>query len=105
MVKLTPPNWCPDAIPTTRGWVRGKELLKSQRISQSDIDEFNKPNIVEDTKVVEKPKRKRKKKMKNEDKVMLHEAPVGNKTLDEMTEEQKEALKETTNNSGEILTE
>lgn len=109
MTNFSPPAWCPDAIPTTRGWVKpnpvGKEgnpeLIKSCFISQEVIDEYNKP--------VKKSKKSKKKAMSeentNNEMVMLTEAPVGNKPLDEMTEEQREALKETTGSTGESLTE
>ena len=60
---LKAPNWAPHAVPTVRGWVNpvSGELLKSQTISQSAIDEWHtgepsrqlltevpKHNIVED---------------------------------------------------------
>jgi len=36
------PNWCKNAIPTTRGWVSPRgELLKSQVITEAQIAEFN----------------------------------------------------------------
>lgn len=39
---ITPPNFAKNAIPTVKGWVSPKgELLKAQKISQSDIDEWN----------------------------------------------------------------
>ena len=40
---ITPPAFCKDAVPSLKGWHHPKtnELLKSQRISQSEIDEFN----------------------------------------------------------------
>jgi hypothetical protein len=36
------PNFCKNAVPTLRGWCHPKtgELLKSQRITQSQIDEW-----------------------------------------------------------------
>jgi hypothetical protein len=37
---ITPPNWAKDATPTTRGWVKNGELLKSQKISESEIAEY-----------------------------------------------------------------
>jgi len=50
------PNFCKNAVPTLKGWCHPKtgELLKSQRISQEDINEWNKveePTVV----VVEEP--------------------------------------------------
>jgi hypothetical protein len=41
MNMITAPNWCKDATPTPRGWVKGKELLKAQKLSESDIAEWN----------------------------------------------------------------
>lgn len=35
------PSWAKGAHPTVNGWVKNGELLKSQKISQKDIDEFN----------------------------------------------------------------
>ena len=35
------PNWQPNATPTTSGWVYKGELIKSQRISESDINAYN----------------------------------------------------------------
>lgn len=37
---ISPPNWAKDAVPTTKGWVRGRELLKSQRITETEISEY-----------------------------------------------------------------
>lgn len=39
---ISPPGWAKDATPTARGWVSPNgELLKSQRISEADIAEWN----------------------------------------------------------------
>lgn len=40
---ITPPAFQKDAVPSLKGWHHPKtnELLKSQRISQSEIDEFH----------------------------------------------------------------
>lgn len=55
------PNFCKNAVPTTRGWCHPKtgELLKSQRISQYEIDEWynvgldtEKEEVVEEQQVV-----------------------------------------------------
>ena len=35
------PKWAKGARPTPKGWMRGNELLKSQKISQADIDAWN----------------------------------------------------------------
>lgn len=42
---ITPPNYRKDAIPTEKGWVHPKtsELLKSQKISKSQIQEYLNP--------------------------------------------------------------
>ena len=42
MKMLHPPNWQKDALPTTRGWAhpRTGEILKSQKISIIDINEY-----------------------------------------------------------------
>lgn len=39
---ITPPNYQKDAIPTPRGWThpRTGELLKAQKLSQQQIDEY-----------------------------------------------------------------
>ena len=125
MSKISPPNWAKDAIPTTRGWVKplpaGKtgipELLKSVRITQAEIDEYKGEKPVSPKKATSKKKPAAKKKaapkkkvtavneQTNTDKVVLTEAPVPGKTLDSMTEEQKQALKETTGTTGVTLTE
>lgn len=39
------PKWAKGAYPTTRGWVRDGELLKSQKISQSDVDAWGKEEV------------------------------------------------------------
>ena len=50
---ITPPAFQKDAVPSLKGWHHPKtnELLKSQRISQGEIDEFN--GVVEVTEVEE----------------------------------------------------
>lgn len=34
------PHWAPDAQPTPRGWVKNGELIKSQKISESDLQAY-----------------------------------------------------------------
>lgn len=83
---LRPPAWCADATPTRRGWVdpRTGELLKAQRISDIDIMEWNGvPQQVVEQVVHEAPQ-------------MLHEAPVANKSLEDMTKAELVALAEQT---------
>jgi len=76
------PHWAPEARPTKIGWTNDKgELLKSQKISDAEIDNFwlkRQFGQVEET--VEK---------KGE---MLTEAPVNNKSVGDMTESQVNAL-------------
>jgi len=38
---IKPPAWAKGAHPTTKGWVKGRELLVAKKISQDDIDEWN----------------------------------------------------------------
>lgn len=82
---IQPPNWCKNAVPTPRGWEdpRTGELYVSKRISQSEIDEFHGVTVVP---VVEQ--------VVHEVPQMLHEAPVGNKSLDKMTKVELVALAE-----------
>jgi len=91
---LKPPAWAPDAVPTTRGWARGNEILVARKISQAEIDEFFAPAVTET-----------KKRTTRKKSVVLHEAPVGNKDVDDMTEEQQDALNEVIGNRGDYLTE
>jgi len=71
------------AVPTTRGWVdpNSGELLKSQKISQTQIDEWNGVATAPVVEQVIKPAM-----------TMLNEAPVGNTPLEDMTKLQLEAL-------------
>ena len=83
---LKPPAWCADATPTRRGWVdpRTGELLKAQRISDIDIMEWNGvPQQVVEQVVHQAPQ-------------MLHEAPVANKSLEDMNKTELLALAEQT---------
>lgn len=85
---ISPPRWCSDAIPTPRGWTDPKtgELLKSARISQADIDEFN---GVEEEELIQCTIEEI---FEEEEPSMLTEAPVGNKAIEEMTKIELEAL-------------
>lgn len=42
-MSISPPNYQKDAIPTARGWThpRTGELLKAQKLSEQQIDEYN----------------------------------------------------------------
>ena len=80
MSKIKAPAWCENAIPTLNGWEDpdSGELYVSGGFTQAQIDEFHgkmlcevpTPNVVN----------------------VLTEAPVGNKSLDEMTKIELEAL-------------
>ena len=77
MAKLVPPPWCPNAIPTLRGWEdpASGELYVSGGFTQEQLDEHDaevNANLAGAT--------------------MLTEAPVGNKSLDEMNKVELEAL-------------
>lgn len=37
---IKPPRWAANAIPTKRGWVVKGELIRSQRFTQEQIDDF-----------------------------------------------------------------
>ena len=39
-MSIKAPSWAKNAHPTLQGWVKGKELLKAQPFTQSDIDEW-----------------------------------------------------------------
>jgi hypothetical protein len=66
------PNWAADAVPTRAGWVSGSgELLKSQKLTAGQIDEFY-GNVAAPE--------------------VLIEAPVGNKSIDDMTKRELESL-------------
>lgn len=80
---LKPPAWCAHAVATRRGWVdpHTGELLKAQRISDVDLQETR--DVVVEQVVHAAPQ-------------MLHEAPVGNKGLGDMTKAELLALAEQT---------
>ena len=81
-MSIKAPAWCENAIPTARGWEDPNtgELYASGGFTQEQIDEFFgvKP-VVEQ---VEFPA----------DVMTLTEAPVGDKSLDEMSKAELEAL-------------
>ena len=82
---IAPPNWAKDAVPTTRGWIDPTtgELLKAQRLTLGEIEDFLGQGVgqVEEQVQYEAPQ-------------MLHEAPVGNKSLQDMTKAELVALAE-----------
>lgn len=79
MAKIQAPKWCKHAIPTGRGWEDPQtgELYVSGRFNQQQIDEFY--GLTETP--VEEP-------------VVLTEAPISNKSLDDMTKAELIALGE-----------
>lgn len=53
---IKPPKWAPDAIPTKKGWQRGREVLVSKRFKPREIQEYmeaNYPEMVKKKKVEE----------------------------------------------------
>lgn len=80
---LKPPSWASNATPTTRGWIDPStgELLKSQRITSAEIENYIGLYELTEQVVHEAPQ-------------MLHEAPVGNVGLEGMTKPQLIALAE-----------
>lgn len=80
---LKPPSWASNATPTTRGWIDPLtgELLKSQRITSGEIENYVKLYELTEQVVHQAPQ-------------MLHEAPVGNVGLEGMTKPQLIALAE-----------
>lgn len=76
------PNWCSNAIPTARGWedpVTG-EVYQSARFTQEQLDEYNGASD-------SKSKRTRKAQV-------LREAPVNNTALEDMSDDDLDALSE-----------
>ena len=78
------PRWCSHAVPTCRGWTDPEtgEVLVARRFSQEEIDAFHGLDIVEE--------------VQYNAPTMLHEAPVGHKSLDDMTKAELVALAEST---------
>lgn len=91
------PSWCSNAVPTIRGWEDPDtgEVYVSGRFKQSDIDEFFGVKTIkrESVKVVTKSK-KSKKRSKPKQFTTLTEAPVANKSVEDMTEVEAEATTE-----------
>lgn len=77
------PKWCKNAVPTLRGWVDPKtgELFVSKRFTQEQIDEYNSLSDVTEEVVVEEPQ-------------LLQEAPANNKSLEDMTKAELQAIAE-----------
>ena len=82
------PAWCANAVPTSRGWEdpQSGEVYVSARFTQEQLDEYN--GVVTQPEVLTEVPRNDFEKTPQ----MLTEAPVGNKSLDEMTKLELEAL-------------
>jgi len=88
-MSIKAPSWCENAIPTLNGWEDPDtgELYVSGGFTQEQIDEFHgiapkKPEVLKEVprnNFVKTPQ-------------VLTEAPIGNKSLDEMTKVELEAL-------------
>jgi len=84
-----------NSVPTLRGWINPKsgELLKSQRISQSDIDAWH---GVSSAPATTKPKIDMEAVMEEAEiennAQQLNEAPMNNTSLNEMSKMELEAL-------------
>ena len=76
------PNWCKDAVPSSRGWVNPTtgEVYVSTRFSQEQLDEYN---------AAQNPTPKRTRKPQ-----VLREAPVNNTALEDMSDTDLDALTE-----------
>lgn len=76
------PNWCKDAVPSSRGWVNPTtgEVYVSTRFSQEQLDEYN---------AAQNPTLKRTRKAQ-----VLREAPVNNVALEDMSDDDLDALTE-----------
>lgn len=90
MAKINPPSWAKNAVPTPQGWrdPRTNELLKSQNFSDEQINDYlgvtekkskYKKAPVAEAAPVPKP-------------IQLNEAPANNKSLDDMSKLELEAL-------------
>lgn len=105
---IKPPSWCKHAVPTPRGWCDPKtgELLKAGKIRQDMIDNFTsnfsapEPVVVtvlaEETEImVDRPLFEdvvEEEMMHEEVTQVLTEAPANDKSLEEMTKVELEAL-------------
>jgi len=91
---MKPPSWAKNAIPTPNGWrdPRTNELLKSQNISQEQINSYM--GVTET--VSSRPVKPAKEEVAPPPKPMqLNEAPANNKSLEDMTKLELEALART----------
>jgi len=77
---IKPPAWAKDAVPTAKGWThpRTGELLKAQKLKTEDIADYINQDVIT-TAPPSMPE-------------MLVEAPASDKSLEEMTKLELEAL-------------
>lgn len=82
---VKPPSWSKNAVPTPQGWrdPRTNELLKAQKLSEAQINEYLGVEEVKQPVVEEAPQ---------PEPVQLNEAPSNNTPLDKMTKVELEAL-------------
>lgn len=99
------PAWAKGAVPTERGWVRGKEILTLRPHTPAEIAEWY---AAQGTPVVEtpkeepqkvvkerKPRAKKVKEVKEDAETqgqLLTEAPISNTSIGDMTNTQVEAI-------------
>jgi hypothetical protein len=95
---LQAPKWCKEAVPTLRGWAHPTtgELYVARRFTQEQIDEFygKVEEAVNDMYGVDHDYVKVNEEVEYEAPSMLHEAPVGHKSLESMTKNELLALAE-----------
>jgi len=89
MSKIQTPAWCEHAIPTYRGWEDPQtgELFVSSGFTPEEIAEWH-----GDLPEPDSPPPSLEARREQAGLEMLTEAPVGNKSLDEMTKVELEAL-------------
>ena len=88
---IQPPSWAKNAVPTPNGWQepRTGELLKSQRLTQEDIDVYN---GVEVNAPAPTPAHVPEPVVEEVIVQQLNEAPQNNVALDDMSKTQLEAV-------------
>lgn len=100
------PAWAKGAVPTERGWVRGKEILTLRPHTKEEIAEWyaaqgesevETPKVEEPQKAVKekKPRAKKVKEVKEDAETqgqLLTEAPISNTSIGDMTNTQVEAI-------------
>ena len=84
---IKPPAWCSHAVPGPNGWTdpNSGEVFVSKRFSEQELNEYHGKveKVVEEVREVYTPPKAPQ---------MLNEAPTANKSLDEMSKAELEAL-------------